>query len=334
MRLGIATYFTSGWTYSIDGWLEHVHAATEGFSGDIILSTDHSQACAEKVQKVREKMKKWQVHHCQANIPNDKKPAYKEDAQFIIAKIQGAAFSMARDLGLDQLWSVESDVLVPPNALRVARQALEFDDGYYGVAMVTYHNGQFLGGRGSTYSQIFPDVYDDERVVPAGLRKKIKKLTVQMRKSPSQAIADEIGKLHEEVRACPPSANTLILQGKKWRRRGWMDAAYPGIGRGAILPTDWVGLGCTLLGKKALSLATFEGYGMLGTQDLFLCWKRWNQHDVRMCVIPHIACAHVKKTVGKDGIRTDEIFIYNPYHEKGGEFDGHLRVEQQKYWFS
>ena len=121
------------------------------------------------------------------------------------------------------------------------------------------------------------------------------------------------------------------MQAKGWRKRGWMDSAYPAIGRGAILPTDWVGLGCTMLNKKALSLATFEGYELKGTQDLFLCWNRWNPAGIKMCVIPHIVCSHVKRKVGKDGKRTDEIEIHEAYHELGGEFDGHLRWRPRKY---
>ena len=87
----------------------------------------------------------------------DSQKAYKDDAQLIIARIQQKAFSLARKLDADILWSIESDVLVPPNSLKVLLQALEFDDGYYGVGMVTYPNGQFLGGRGNPQHHIAED---------------------------------------------------------------------------------------------------------------------------------------------------------------------------------
>jgi len=334
-----ATFFTRGWCYSVDSWLEHFCSAIAGTSGILIVSTDQSEECLQKYKSISERLArtKWASVHVTSEFDTDKHECYKDDAQLIIAKIQQKAFAKARELGADSFWSIESDVLVPPNALRVLQQALEFDDGYYGIGRVTYPNGQFLGGRGTPQHQICEDATEDERELTPELKKAVEKRRKESealqkeKKMPSEEQLKEWQKLGEELKKCPPKGNIFELQSKGWKKRGWMDSAYPAIGRGAILPTDWVGLGCTLLNKKALSLATFEGYELKGTQDLFLCWNRWHPAGIKMCVIPHILCHHVKRKVGKDGKRTDEIEIHEAYHELGGECDGHLRWRPRKY---
>jgi hypothetical protein len=57
-----------------------------------------------------------------------------------------------------------------------------------------------------------------------------------------------------------------------------MDAAYPGLGIGAVVPSDRCGFGCTLMSKRALSLAQFDGYDGSGTEDLYMVWKRWHRN--------------------------------------------------------
>lgn len=339
MKLVTAVYFTRGWCYSIDSWLAHFCPSIAGFKGVLIVSTDQSEECVEKYKLIHESLVPfgWETIHIASNFHTDKHECYKDDAQLIIAKIQQKAFSKARELGADLFWSIESDVLVPPNSLKVLKQALEFDDGYYGIAMVTYPNGQFLGGRGTPQNHICEDASEDERQLTPEIKKAVekrKKETEELQKEkkiPSESQVKEWQKLSEEIKKCPPRGNIFELQSKRWKKRGWMDSAYPAIGRGAILPTDWVGLGCTLLNKKALSLATFEGYELKGTQDLFLCWNRWHPAGIKMCVIPHIVCHHVKRKVGKDGKRTDETEIHEAYHELDGELEGHLRWRPRKY---
>ena len=103
-----------------------------------------------------------------------------------------------------------------------------------------------------------------------------------------------------------------------------MDYAYPGIGLGAIVPSDWCGLGCTLLSKRALALADFNGYEGLGTQDLFLCWHRWHQAGLRIACVPHVVCDHIKR-------RGEGIVHHRAFHEQTGEFRGHLRQRAQPF---
>lgn len=327
MKLAVATYFTKSWLYSVPSWFRRVQANLHDHSGHLILSTDTSPECGQAVEAIRRHAgEAWEIHHCPVEVGDDRQAAYKEAAQLIIAKIQTAAFCKAREIKADMLWSVESDILPPPNALKVSLQALEFDDGYYGVAMVTYHNGQFLGGRGTMGSQICPDVYNEERNIPKELKAEMAGLNKK-----KTAKQEDWAKLDAKIKDCPPQGNVFHLQSKKWRKRGWLESAYPGIGKGAILPTDWVGMGCTLLNRKALMLAAFEGYELRGTQDLFLCWSQWNNNGIRMCVIPHIACSHVKRLTDKDGMRTNEIVVHQPYYETEGEYVGHLRVAMSKF---
>ena len=167
MKICVATYFTKGWCYSIDSWLEHFISSAIKFSGNLIISTDTSEECEEKCRaiKARAEQSGWTTHIIKSVGVEDSQKAYKDDAQLIIARIQQKAFSLARGLDSDIFWSIESDILVPPNTLNVLLQALEFDDGYYGVAMVSYPNGQFLGGRGNSQHPIAEDFKQDERII-------------------------------------------------------------------------------------------------------------------------------------------------------------------------
>jgi len=54
----------------------------------------------------------------------------------------------------------------------------------------------------------------------------------------------------KRIEKYPPKSNVFVANGKKWRRRGWFDFAYPAIGKGAIVPSDWCGFGATMMNKK------------------------------------------------------------------------------------
>jgi len=339
MKITASTFFTKGWCYSIDSWLEHFLASIDGFSGSLIVSTDSSQECSDKVLAIKQRVERrgWECLSVVTDNVKDNQEAYKDDAQLIIAKIQQKAFSMARDIGSDYFWSIESDVLVPPSSLKLLLQCLDFDESYYDIAMITYPNGQFLGGRGTPQHPICEDATEDERELTDDLKKRVKERLKEIEKlkdnkeKASEEQMKKWGDLDKEIKKCPPKGNIFELQSKGWKRRGWMESAYPAIGRGAILPTDWVGLGCTMMNKRALSLATFEGYELKGTQDLFLCWHRWNPAGLKMCVTPHVLCHHVKRKVDEKGFRTDSIEIHHAQHELGGECAGHIRWTPRKY---
>jgi hypothetical protein len=244
--------------------------------------------------------------------------AYKEQAQMLIATLQQRGISYAVECGADLAWSVEADILVPFNALACSLDMLDFDDGWYDVAFVTYPSqsgAAFLGGNGDPCHPIAEDWLPEERVMAEELKTRYEAAKAEGK------LSQEI---IEEIRKCPPEANVFEANAKGWRRRGWLDNAHPGIGKGAVLPTDWTGMGCTLMSRKALAAAAFDGYDGKGTQDLFLNWRRWHGEGIRMCVITHCVCEHV--------IRKDGGYVHCfAHHEPQGECRGHLRVQHSPW---
>tara|TARA_Y100000114_G_scaffold31870_1_gene27442 strand:- start:2582 stop:3598 length:1017 start_codon:yes stop_codon:yes gene_type:complete len=258
---------------------------------------------------------------------------YKKERQILIATLQSVGFDAARNWGCDYLWSVEADVLVPHNALSVSLQMLEFDDGYYDVSFVTYPSqggGSFLGGYGSYRHPIAEDFLPEERIIPDRLQNLLdacqakiedKDLANSVRKKER----DRMSRLQHKVRRCPPKGNVFELNAKGWRRRGWLDNSHIGVGRGAVIETDWTGLGCTLMSKRAAALAHFDGYDGGGTQDLYLNWRKWHPEGLRFCCITHTVCDHV--------VRDDKkgLVVFKSYHETEGECKGHLRYNRTPF---
>jgi len=260
---------------------------------------------------------------------------YKNPAQLVIARMRSKAFDRSRQLNVDLCWSLDSDVLPPPNALRCMKQMLEFDDGLYSVSTCPYPSqggGAFLGGRGTPERPILPDFYDDERQIPVKLRKRMKAHKQRLKVlngQPDKEWLDERKEISDEVNKCPPLGNVFAMNAKGFRRRGWMPAAYPEIGWGAIVPTDWCGFGCTLMSKRALALAQFDGYDGGGTEDLYIVWKRWYRHGLKINCIAHVPCDHVIRD------RTDKtkLILCQSYHEQNNtETVGHLRMEFRPWY--
>jgi hypothetical protein len=260
---------------------------------------------------------------------------YKNAAQLVIAQMRSRAFDRARQLNVDLCWSLDSDVLPPPNALRVMKQMLEFDDGYYAISTCPYPSqggGAFLGGRGTPERPILPDFYDDEREIPLQWRNRMerhKKRLEELKGRPDEKWLKEREKISEAVKKCKPIGNVFFCNAKKFRRRGWMEAAYPGIGLGAIVPSDWCGFGCTLMNRRALSLAQFDGYDGSGTEDLYVVWKRWHRNGLRINVIPHAPCDHVIRNP-KD--KTKFILCQAFHEQRDPECTGHLRIEPRPWY--
>ena len=131
------------------------------------------------------------------------------------------------------LWSVESDNLVPPDALRVAEWALAMptEDGspFYHVAAVTYPNGLFLGGNGTPQNPIAEDFNEKERKLPPRLVRALEVCRARLKDCQDKAIGKRegkrLGRLAERVRKCPPDGNVFEVTAKHgWRRRGWSTA--------------------------------------------------------------------------------------------------------------
>jgi hypothetical protein len=324
-------------------------AAAHHDEAHFIFSTDESreaEAAAELAK--RELPEGWKVSVLKHPFKDDPKD-YKEAAQLRIAALQGAGFAFARKIRADQCWVVESDTIVPAHGLRVLEWTLAMPqaDGrpYYDIAAATYPNGLFLGGFGSPQRQIAEDFLPEERNLKPRLKVLLEKCEERLKaiKPPTNAKEAEsaqkigekegkrMGRLREWVKKSPPTGNVFELNAKGYRRRGWMDFAYPGIGLGAVVPSDWCGLGCTLLSKSALAHADFTGYEGRGTQDLFLCWERWHPAGLKIACVPHVACDHIKRKPADAPKEMPEIVHYRAFHEQEGECRGHLRVRQQAF---
>jgi hypothetical protein len=306
-----------------------------------ILATDESKdakAAAEIAQ--RELPEGWKVTVLNLPIKDDASTRYKEEAQLRIAALQGAAFAFARKIRAGRLLVVESDTIIPADALRVLEWTLDMPgaDGrpFYHVAAATYPNGLFLGGFGTQSHQIAEDFLPNERKLPARLKLCLDTCETRLKACKDQKTAERehkrMHRLREQVKKCPPDGNIWEVVAKHgWRRRGWLDFAYPGIGRGSIVPSDWCGLGCTLLSQAALAHADFCGYEGKGTQDLFLCWHRWHPAGLRIAAVPHVVCDHIKRRSPSDPPDSPEILHHRAYHELEGEHRGHLRVRTQPF---
>jgi hypothetical protein len=352
----IATYATERYTYALPNFGRRIAASIidSGIKKGVFLFVcDEKEKTKDFAHKYIESVlpKGW-IFKLMPIAVNDKEVKnYKEDAQLLIAQLQSCAFTEARKNNAKSFFSVESDVLVQPNSYRVAMDCIKFDNGYYDIAMCSYPSqggGPFLGGRGTKNAQIANDVYEDEKDIPKELLKKKKILDSKIEKiqkkwesdkdhiaaqKSREELKDEEENIEKEIKECPPKGNVYELNAVKWRKRGWMEYAYPAIGKGAVVPTDWVGLGCTLLSRKALSLSHFDGYMGFGTQDLYLGWTRWKQANLNMCVTTHSVCDHVIRKRGKDGNQVWEDFvIVNSFHEEDGEYVGHLRQQHSKMY--
>lgn len=349
--IGIATYATKRYHYAIPNFARRLSASIQYAKekeGVFFFVTDESEIMKNIVEQFVTPVlpEGWKVGLIQLPINDDDLTNYKNDAQLLIAQMQSYAFTEARKLGLSMLWSVESDVLVPHNALKVSKQVLEFDDGYYDVCMCTYPSqggGSFLGGRGTYQHPIAEDYLPEERQIPDELKQKLEEREEQMQDpdfKPSEEWWKDRHELHEEIKKHPPKDNVFKIIGEHgWRKRGWMDAAYPALGKGCVLPTDWVGMGCTMLSEKALAMAHFDGYQGGGTQDLFLCWHKWNPQGLNMAVCTHVICDHVvraraksKKEAEKDGQDFDKFVHVEAFHEPEGDYAGHLRQRHNPHY--
>lgn len=334
-------------------------AAAHHEEGVFIFATDTSKEAKDAEEALKSLLpENWKIHTLRSKFGEDEKN-YDKTAQLRIAVLQGAAFAFARTkLKADLFWNVESDNIVPPNALRMLEWTLQMptETGapYYDIAAATYSNGLFLGGFGTQQNPIAEDFLPRERILPPRMlvcldacekrlgemdQRQKEKLPVALKElSKEQA---RLQRLHRRAKTKPPDGTIWQVIAKHgWRRRGWMDFAYPGIGKGAIVPIDWCGLGCTLLSKRALALADFNGYDGGGTQDLFLCWHRWHPAKLRIACVPHVVCDHVKKgkrevvkMVNGKQVKevVEEIIHHRAYHEEDPAQAGHLRVRSQPW---
>lgn len=336
MKLSITICATASYCYAMRSLARRVQAnltAAEWTTpGLIIISGDESKQVKGSVKFWTDTFEGWQVKHIAAASERVDEPNYKGTAQLIIATLRTAAFSAARAWGADYCWSLDSDTLPPANSLRCMLDMLNFDRGYYKVSTCPYPNEAFLGGRGTPFRHIAEDFDENERTLPDDLKAEIAALKKEASESKENRPSDEWlarkKAVDERVRECPPTGNIFkVIAEHGWRRRGWLEHAYPAIGAGAVVPSDWCGFGCTLMSKEALALADFDGYRGDGTEDLFVVWHRWFPAGLRINVIPHCPCDHVIWGKKKGG-DVKEYTLIRAFHETQGECVGHLRTEK------
>jgi hypothetical protein len=302
----------------------------------VVISGDNSSECLSAVSYWKTLFS--EVIHLNVLTEDETAKNYKETAQLTISKLRDAAFTEARRLNADFCWSLDSDTLPPPNALRCMLNTLEFDGGYYQVSSCPYPNTEFLGGFGTYQNQIAEDFLPSERKLPEDLKEEIKKDEEEMaalskeKKEPSKEQLDKWENTRKKIKECPPDGNIWEVIAKYgWRRRGWMSSAYPAIGLGtSCVPVDWHGCGCLLMGRTALSYAIFDGYEGKGTEDLYMMWNYFHPNGIKMNTVPHCLCDHVIAT-RKKGAEKNEYQHIISYHEKEGEYRGHPRTRVVKW---
>lgn len=345
MNLFVSTYATQRYCYALPNFGRRVASAiaySKVRSGTFLFVGDNSDKTKQHAEIYIKNVLPdgWKFIYEGLSINDEEVVNYKEDAQLLIAQLQSKAFTTARQQRATHFWSVESDVLVQPNSLTVALDCINFDNGYYDVSMCSYPSqggGPYLGGRGTVEKHIEDDIHKDERKIPPEITKELKEVEKKLEKlsketdwsetldAQAKEIFDKKHEIEEKIKGCEPIGNVYGLNAKTWRKRGWMEYAYPSIGKGAIVPTDWIGFGCTLFNEKALNYAHFDGYEGKGTQDLYVGWFKFYQNDIRMCVTTHSICDHaIRKRKGEDQL-WDDFVLVNAYHETEGDFVGHLR---------
>ena len=312
--IAIATYATKSFLYALEDQASLALAATRYAQlscNEItyILVTDDSQEGREAAQMLKA-MLPYHFVHRPIDVDENTTGKHKTESNITIAAMQHEALHQARLIDADLFWSVEADILPNANTLQCLMDTLAFDQGYYDVAMAAYPNASFLGGHGTPQNHITPNEYDDERKVSKDLAKRLKSSDKETRE-----------KAQKQLKESPVEGNIFARQAKGWRPRGWLETAYPGVGCGAMLPTNWFGMGCTLFSRRAMNLANWTGYQGAGTQDLWLGWRCLHQHGLRFAVVPHALASHLKPIDGK-------MTLMHAYHELDGAAKGHLRMSK------
>lgn len=355
--LAVTVAATKSYLHSWQQTINSISAAVTHYSsGHFIYASDDSKECKAAMEYAKGALpENWAIHHIVHKIPDDSSTNYKQEAQARIALIQGSCFAFARKIKADLCWNVESDIIVPPNALRNLEWVLDCPDSPYEIACLTYGNSEFLGGFGTKDNWIAEDFLPTERklkdrikLVMETCEKRLKELAKKKNEAIKQKLsakelkqledtiqkeAKRSSRIQKHLKNYPPDGNIWeVISKHGWRRRGWLNSAYPALSQGCIVPVDWHGLGCILLNARALSLATFHGYGPEcgSTQDLFLFWKRWYPNGVKAAMSTFSLCDHIKPEM-VDGKRTGKYTHHLAYFEESGEYRGHLRL-QHKEW--
>lgn len=339
----LATCATKSYCYALPALLRRLHAnlMTAGIGRDfeVFLAGDHSTEFDASRQFAIALFGADRVV-CTQHAEWTESENYKPPVQLLIAQMRAAVVDHARARDASHLWFLDSDVLPPDNALRCSLDMLAFDGGYYAIAACPYPSqggGSFLCGRGTPEKTILPDWAPEECAAPpryAALRQRVLDVAEGAAKEKNFARARKASRVahlvQERMKKFGPAGNVFEMNGKHgWRKRGWFDWAYPAIGRGAVVPTDWCGFGCTLLDRRAIAACDWSGYAGFGTEDLHVIWNAWHRRGLRIAAIPHCPASHVVRSRSEKG----KVVLVEAYHEHEGECEGHLR-QRTRPWYN
>jgi hypothetical protein len=345
MKLTVYTTATSGYERALETQARRVCASlsvekrVQQKDIQIILLTNHPSVVEAAYRTYVDCLPQAQVKILADDRLGGSFENYKTDSQLLIAQMRTKATMQALAFDSDRCLSLDGDVLPPHNAIRCMLDMLEFDNGYYGVSFCPYPShggGAFLGGRGTIQNPILPDSYEDEKVVPKELKAKraalVKRLSTKgVDALEAEGIQKDLHEIEKTIRSIPPNGNVFALNAKGWRKRGWFDMAYPAIGKGAVVPVDWTGCGCTMMNREALSLCDWSGYEGKGTEDLYINFHRWAANGIRSCCIPHCPCDHVVRNPDPEK-KLGEFVHVRTGHETEGECVGHLRQWRVRWY--
>ena len=300
-------------------------------TGYLIISGDDSKEVKEVITFYKSLLPNWEIKHI-ISVKGDGGKNYQIPAQLTIATMREMAFQEALKLKATHCWSLDSDVLPPAECLAHLIWGLSMPNNYYEVSFAPYPSqggGLHLGGFGSQQQQINPDFLEDERILTPDILAERMALSELEEHAKSKLhpyteiqshfhLSDYQKRLEQN---CPPKGNVFKLNADKWRRRGWFEMCYPAVGKGALVPVDWIGFGCTLMTARALRLADFSGYEGKGTEDLYINWFRWYPAGIKICSIPHVSCDHI---IRKNGGYTH----IHSFCQPDGDYRDHLRTRE------
>ena len=339
-KLAVTICATGRYQYAMKAQARAIHANLCRYAGPIaiILVGDDGLKDIEKLYGDLFSKKDDASVIRVAGFSETKGENYKNEAQLLIAQMRTAAFVRARTWGASIVWSFDSDVIPKSSdCFRTLRWILDIPNAFYEVAVSPYPSqggGDFLTGRGTPENPILSDYADQEREIPAELAASIAALKAEIEaiKQATPEMIERMSALRRKVGECPPKGNVFEMNSKNgWRRRGWLSVAYPGLGRGTIVPTDWCGFGCTLLSRRALDECDFLGYDGGGTEDLYVVWNRWHQVGIRIGSALHEPSSHVsRRKDGKHYVST--VRFVTDADESKGECVGHLRTIQRPFY--
>lgn len=341
MKLAITICATEKYQYAMLPQARAIHANLRHYPGEIavILAGDDK---LDTIAKYYTRLfgDKAKVEAIRSFKQGDGGKNYQNQAQILIASMRTAAFTAARAWGADLCWSLDSDV-IPKSSLcfRTLEWLLAMPGGVYEVAISPYPSqggGDLLAGRGTPQNPIAQDFLIKEREVPADLIEILdglkKKLADYKGADAPHAILGAIAETNKKINECPPKGNVFKVNAEfGWRARGWLSNAYPGLGRGSVVPSDWCGFGSTLLSRRALDEVDFLGYDGGGTEDLWCVWWRWHQVGIRIGAALHEPSYHVSRR--SDGRYFSSLirFVTDADEDKG-EAVGHIRVVQRPFY--